>query len=84
MARQRINLRYRSYAFLAEDGPKFVTGYSICIAFTILSMIATTLYAIGCWHANRQRDARRGEDHGLTAEEKADLGDLSPDYRYLL
>ncbi len=28
------------YSFLKKDGPKFIPGYSICISFTILSIIA--------------------------------------------
>jgi MFS family permease len=74
-----------SFAFLPEDGPKFVKGYSICIAFTCLSIIACTLYGFGCWSANKKRDENAGHgEHGLTEEEKTELGDLSPDYRYLL
>ena len=69
---------------MPEDGPKFVTGYSLCIGFTILSIIASSAYGVGCWYANKQRDRRSGEDHGLTREEKMDLGDLAPEYRYLL
>jgi hypothetical protein len=74
----------RSYAFLPDDGPKFITGYSICIAFTILSIIASIIYGFACWNDNRRRDARTGEDHGLTEDEKAEMGDHSPEYRYLL
>ena len=71
------------FAFLQKDSPKFIPGYSICIAFTILSIIACILYGIGCWVANRSRDEHGNADN-LTEEEKTDLGDLSPSYRYLL
>lgn len=71
------------FAFLKKDKPKFIPGYSICIAFTILSIIACIVYGIGCWAANKKRDRQRGEST-LTEEEKTDLGDMSPDYRYLL
>ncbi|KAL2204435.1 MFS general substrate transporter [Sarocladium strictum] len=73
-----------SFTFLPGDAPKFVTGYSICIAFTILSMAASIIYGFCCWNDNRRKDARVGDDHGLTEDEKAEMGDHSPDYRYML
>jgi MFS family permease len=71
------------FAFLAKDAPKYTTGYSICVAFAILSMISCIVYLIMCWTQNRNRD-RAVTDSGLTEYEKTELGDLSPDYRYLL
>lgn len=71
------------FAFLKKDAPKYVTGYSICIAFTILSIISCIIYGFACWSQNRQRD-KSVTDVGLTEHEKTELGDLSPTYRYLL
>lgn len=71
------------YSFLKKDGPKFIPGYSICISFTILSIIACTLYGLGVFMTNKKRDREAGQSN-LTQEEKTDLGDMSPDYRYLL
>lgn len=71
------------FAFLKEDGPKFVTGYGICLGFTALSIISCGIYGLGCLLANRGRE-NEGVERGLTEEEKTDLGDMSPDYRYLL
>ena len=73
-----------SFAFLKKDAPKFTPGYSICISFTILSIIACSIYGAACIIANRKRDREGGNEAGLTIEEKTELGDLSPDYRYLL
>lgn len=73
-----------SFAFLKEDGPKFVTGYSISLAFTSLSILACIVYYFGCWMQNKKKDREQGNEHGLTEEEKTNMGDLSPDYRYLL
>jgi MFS family permease len=73
-----------TFAFLKKDAPKFIPGYSISIAFTCLSIIACIVYGIGCWKANKDRDAQVGNEQGLTEDEKAEMGDLSPDYRYLL
>jgi quinol-cytochrome oxidoreductase complex cytochrome b subunit len=71
------------FAFLAKDAPKYVTGYSICLAFVCLSFLACIAYAIMCTLQNRKKD-KAVTDVGLTAHEKTELGDLSPDYRYML
>ncbi|KAG9254366.1 major facilitator superfamily domain-containing protein [Emericellopsis atlantica] len=73
-----------SFAFLKKDAPKYIPGYSISIAFTILSIIACIIYGFACWSQNKKKDREQGNEHGLTEEEKTDMGDLSPDYRYLL
>lgn len=73
-----------TFAFLKKDAPKYIPGYSISIAFTCLSIIACIIYGFACWKANQQRDREAGNEQGLTEDEKAELGDLSPDYRYLL
>ena len=56
------------YAFLKKDAPKYITGYSICIAFTILSIIACITYGIACLAENRRRD-RSAVDVGFGEEE---------------
>lgn len=72
-----------TFAFLATDAPRFVTGYSICFAFACLSILSCITYGLGCWHANRQRD-KAPVDIGMTEYQKTGLGDLNPEYRYLL
>jgi len=57
-------------------------GYSICIAFICLSAASCCAYAIAVTAANRKRD-KMPVDVGLTEYEKTELGDMSPDYRYL-
>ncbi|KAI5457067.1 major facilitator superfamily domain-containing protein [Mariannaea sp. PMI_226] len=71
------------YAFLKKDSPKFIPGYSICISFTILSIIACITYGIACMMQNKERDENPAGAN-MTEDEKAEMGDLSPDYRYLL
>ena len=58
-------------------------GYSICIAFICLSAVSCCAYAIAITAANRKR-GKMPVDVGLTEYEKTELGDMSPDYRYLL
>lgn len=71
------------FAFFPSDAPGYKTGYSICIAFTILAMIASILYGLSCIKENRNRN-RSPTDLNLSEAQKADMGDLNPEYRYLL
>jgi len=71
------------FAFLQKDAPKYITGYSICIAFICLSALTSVMYFFACASQNRNRD-RAVHNTSLTEYEKTELGDMSPDYRYLL
>lgn len=71
------------FAFLKKDAPKYLPGYSICIAFVCLSALSCCAYLVMCSWQNRSRN-KSVRDVGLTEYEKTELGDLSPDYRYLL
>ncbi|ESZ92196.1 putative Uncharacterized transporter [Sclerotinia borealis F-4128] len=76
-----------TYAFLAKDSPEFKSGYAICLGFLCLSAVSCAAYVLVVGWENRRRDKRMGAGagvSGLTEEEKMDLGDLSPEYRYLL
>jgi hypothetical protein len=70
------------YAFLKQDAPKYITGYSICLAFAVLSLIAHSTYSFLCIMQNRHR--QKAVRSVLTESERAELGDLSPDYRYMI
>jgi hypothetical protein len=83
-----------TYAFLKQDGPEYTRGYSICIAFIILSAMGCTLYFFAISLANRNKDKAAaaslsnpevgGATATATATEDGDqfLGDLSPNFRY--
>ena len=72
------------FAFLAKDAPKYIPGYSICIAFIALSLLASTIYFLGVSWENRTRDVKmaKGFYTDLTEGDKKRMGDLNPDYRY--
>lgn len=72
-----------TYSFLPTDAPRYKKGYSISLAFVCFSVVMTTLYFLACWSQNRRR-AKATTDLGLSDYEKSELGDMSPDYRYLL
>ena len=71
------------YCFLKTDAPLYTKGYSICIAFTCLSVLSCIAYYVACVSQNRQRE-KTVRDVGLTEYEKTELGDLNPEYRYLV
>ena len=72
------------YAFLARDAPSYIPGYSICIASLAFTLLTNTTYFIALLRENRKRDRlqAKGVYSGLTEEEKKQMGDLNPDYRY--
>ncbi|KAF8862920.1 MFS general substrate transporter [Acephala macrosclerotiorum] len=72
-----------TYAFLSTDAPYYKKGYSICLAFLCLSAFSCLLYGAAVTWENRRRE-RAIVDVGLTEYEKTEMGDMSPDYRYLL
>lgn len=71
------------FAFLKKDGPKYVSGYSVCVAFVCLSAASCLTYFLMCSFQNRSR-SKAVRDVGLTEYEKMELGDMNPEYRYLL
>ncbi|OCH89648.1 MFS general substrate transporter [Obba rivulosa] len=71
-----------TFSFLAKDAPKYIPGYSICIAFLCVSIVADIAYFFGINIENKKRAAH--VDNTLALEDKKRMGDLNPDYRYLL
>ena len=49
-----------SYAFLAKDAPKYVRGYSVCVAFECLAVVMCVLYRLGiALDVRKQKEAQR-------------------------
>ncbi|KAL1858953.1 hypothetical protein VTK73DRAFT_7722 [Phialemonium thermophilum] len=72
-----------TYSFLAKDAPLYKKGYSISISFICLSAVACVLYALSIIRENKRRD-KAARDLNLTEQEKTELGDLNPEFRYML
>ncbi|KAI9845480.1 MAG: hypothetical protein M1837_004818 [Sclerophora amabilis] len=72
-----------TYSFLTKDQPFYKPGYSISISFICLSALSCVLYFLAVWSQNRTR-RKMPRNVGLTEFEKSEMGDTSPDYRYLL
>ena len=72
-----------TYIFLAKDAPGYKPGYGTSIGFVCLAIISCSIYGLGCLVANRKRD-KMPRRLDLTEQEKIDLGDMNPEYRYML
>ena len=73
-----------TFTFLAKDAPNYVQGYSICLGFIGFCAACCTLYFFALVAENRKRAEGMSEHSGKSQDEKAMLGDLNPDYRYML
>ena len=71
-----------TYSFLSKDAPYYKPGYSICIGFICLSGVSCCVYAALIMWENRKRD--KTVRATLTEYEKTELGDLNPEFRYML
>ena len=69
---------------MANDAPKYIKAYSLSLAFMGFGAICCTVYFFVLISENRKRAQGLSEHSGKTEEEKASLGDLNPDYRYML
>lgn len=72
-----------TYSFLSTDAPYYHKGYSICIGFICLSAASCCAYAAAITGENSKRK-KAVSDAGLSDHEKNELGDLNPEFRYML
>lgn len=71
-----------TFTFLSETST-FATGYAVCVGFICLSFLANVIYFVGLVLENRRRD-NSNEGASISEDEKQRMGDLNPDYRYML
>jgi len=69
-----------TFSYMAKDAPRFIRGYTLSLGFLGLSAVSCTLYFFALISENRKRARGLSEHSG----ERARLGDLDPDYRYML
>ena len=75
--------------FLPQQSPRFTTAYSVGLGLQCLSMLCCTILFFGMRRENKKRDAlaRQGAASSQipeTEEEKRNLGDENPAFRYTL
>ena len=73
-----------TFSFLASDAPNYVKGYTLSLGFMCFTAICCTLYFFALVSENQKRANGLSEHSGKSEGEKAKLGDLNPDYRYML
>ncbi|KAL2134265.1 hypothetical protein VTI74DRAFT_632 [Chaetomium olivicolor] len=72
-----------TYSFVSTDAPFYTKGYAICISFICLSVLAVVAYAAAITWENKKR-AKMPQNLNLSEQEKMDLGDMNPEFRYML
>ncbi|KAL2146054.1 hypothetical protein VTI28DRAFT_5393 [Corynascus sepedonium] len=72
-----------TYSFVKDDAPYFKKGYAICLSFICLSVVSCFAYAAAITWENKKR-SKQAHDLNLTESQKLDLGDLNPEFRYML
>lgn len=72
-----------TFAFNTDKGT-FTTGYSVCVAFCGLSVIACCIYYVALVLDNRKKDAiaANQDPNAISETEEELMGDLAPNYRY--
>lgn len=74
-----------SNVFLQQEKPRFVTGYSACIATMWFGTIAAGILALVMWRENKKRDRGERDDRlNLPKDELNNLGDDHPSFRFTL
>ncbi|KAH6695606.1 high-affinity nicotinic acid transporter [Plectosphaerella plurivora] len=72
------------FLYATADGPRFIKGHSISMAFVCLSACIYMAFWAYFRHLNKRRDEGK-EDHtveGMTEEEIQELGEHNPRFRY--
>ncbi|KAK0646669.1 major facilitator superfamily domain-containing protein [Cercophora newfieldiana] len=72
-----------TYSFLRDDAPLFRKGYIICISFLCLGLASAGAYAAALVWENRKRD-KTAVAVVVSEKEKEEMGDLNPEFRYML
>ncbi|KAL2170192.1 hypothetical protein VTG60DRAFT_5144 [Thermothelomyces hinnuleus] len=72
-----------TYSFVKGDAPFYRKGYAICLSFICLSVVSCFAYAAAITWENKKR-SKQVHDLNLTESQKLDLGDLNPEFRYML
>ncbi|GMM34502.1 hypothetical protein DASC09_018270 [Saccharomycopsis crataegensis] len=74
-----------TYIFLAEDSPRYVKGLSICIAFTVFSMVFMLAYFGVLYKSNKDKQTKEYQEKFLNLPPREQIlsGDKNPSFKYL-
>ena len=75
--------------FLPQEAPRFVTAYDVGLGLQFLSMVCSTILFLYMWRENKRRDAKAAAGDSdaempIHEEEKRNIGDENPAFRYTL
>ncbi|KAJ2719448.1 transporter [Coemansia sp. Benny D115] len=73
-----------AFVYRDRDKPAFVLGHSVCLAMTVMCLVATVTLRGVLDRENKSRDCRRLDISEMTQDEVLDLADNHPDFRYKL
>ena len=73
-----------TFSVMPSDAPRYIRAYSLSLGFLGFAAICCTIYFFALISENRKRANGTSEHSGKSAEERAKLGDLNPDYHYML
>lgn len=73
-----------TFAFLSKEAPYYTKGYSICLAFTVLTIITSTIYVLGIRRENQLREQGKAGVVVDDPEQEGEVGDRSRAFRYIL
>ncbi|BBN18171.1 MFS transporter, ACS family, DAL5 transporter family protein [Marchantia polymorpha subsp. ruderalis] len=75
-----------SNIYRAKDAPQYVLGHCVVVGYLVIASIASACFSLALAAENRKRE--RGErDYRIktgTEEERAEMGDLHPSFRYTI
>lgn len=68
-----------------QDSPKFILGHSLELGFAVAGLIAAVALRVTYAWINKKRDEHMAINTiTLTTEERDEMGDRCPDFRYML
>jgi hypothetical protein len=72
-----------SNIFLSKEAPRFFTGYGVALAFVRLEAALARVFMMGLKWENGKRDrGKRNDRFELPKDEKDNLGNDHPDFRF--
>ena len=73
-----------SNVFLSTERPTYQTGYGVSMGFMILALVAATTFFLGIYLENQRRHrGERNDRYSLPDDEKNNLGDDDPAFRFV-
>lgn len=73
-----------SKSFPAREGPKYVRGYGIVLAFLCLSCIMSVILSVVHWKQNARRDKQHGRPNPMMPVDTSEAADKATMFRYVI